>query len=319
MLTAEILSRCMPRAPLAACEAWAPAFDAAAREFGIEGHALAAWLASMANESGQLSKFEEVSYFNTPVERIVFVFGARTPPVELMAEWKTKGRQFFDERLFNWLYDDRRPGNPKLGNIHDGDGYKRRGLGPLQITGGNNQRAVSNATGTDFYANPALLSDPVEGARASAAFFKINGIVKMAADGSQAGFLRAMRAMNPGLKESEFQTHHLARWREVRLGLSGAAKPQPATATQAAKQVATGKTGKALIVAAATGSITAADALTKLDEATTLATASKGFLGIYGLPPHTVEIVLGVVTVLAIGFVAWRYGWKLLRGEAVST
>lgn len=96
-------------------------------------------------------------------------------------------------------------------------------------------------------------------------------------------------------------------------------KPPPATPTEAAKQAAAGKTGKALIVAAATGSMTAADALTKVNEATTLATAGKGFLGIYGLPENIVSIVLGIITVLAIGLAFWRYGYKLLRGEAVST
>jgi len=216
------LAACYPIATRDACLAWAPGFDAAAKEFGLADnqHVMACWLASIANESGQLSRLEETSYFNTPVERIVYVFGtARTPPVETMREWKAHGRQYFDEHLYNWLYDDRRPANPKLGNIADGDGYRRRGLGPLQITGGSNQQAVSVATGTDFYANPDLLSDPVEGSRAAAAFYKINRIGEYAAGGTETGFLRAMHVTNPGLDPDEFQVHHLVRWREVRLGL----------------------------------------------------------------------------------------------------
>ncbi|MBX3502785.1 MAG: hypothetical protein KF889_25350 [Alphaproteobacteria bacterium] len=221
-LTPATLAACYPIATREACLAWGPGFDAAAKEFGLADnpHVMACWLASMANESGQLSRLAEVSYFGTMAERIVYVFGtARTPPVELMLEWKRRGKQYFDEQFYNWLYDDRRPANPKLGNTQDGDGYRRRGLGPLQITGGNNQRAVSEATGTDFYANPDLLSDPVEGSRAAAAFYKINRIGAHAAAGTETGFLRAMHVTNPGLAADEFQVHHLVRWREVRLGL----------------------------------------------------------------------------------------------------
>lgn len=219
-LTPDRLQRSVPGISRATAEAWAAPLWAAAVEFGIDDpNEFAAALASISNES-HLERFEEESYFGTPVERIQFVFGsARTPPVETMREWKQHGRQYFDEQLFNWLYDDRRPANPKLGNTEDGDGHKRRGLGPLQITGGDNEKAVSAETGTDFYANPDLLKDPVEGSRAAMAYLKINRITKPAADGSESGFLKSVRKSNPGLAESEFRTHHLQRWYEVRRGL----------------------------------------------------------------------------------------------------
>lgn len=214
-LTAQILSRCMPRAPRAACETWAPAFDAAAKEFGIDApHKLAAWLASMANESGQLSRFEELSYFSTPSARIRFVFGAQTPPVETLDQWKAGGKQSFDVAFFNHFYGG------KMGSL-PGEGFKYRGLGPGQVTGHDNCAAISPVIGVDLVANPDLMrDDPATGARAFAAYFgPINHIADIAADGTEAGFLAAMRAMNSGLAESEFRTHHLARWHEVRIGL----------------------------------------------------------------------------------------------------
>jgi hypothetical protein len=73
-----------------------------------------------------------------------------------------------------------------------------------------------------------------------------------------------------------------------------------------------------VIAAGATG-ITVADAVSKIGEAQATATAAKGFLATIGLPSPYTEIALGALTVAAIGFVLWRYGRKLLRGEAVST
>lgn len=313
MLTPEILSRCMPRASKDACETWAkPLWDAAV-EFGIsEPNRLATMLASVANETGQLSRFEEMSYFSTPLERIAYVFGSRAPSLNTLQAWKAGGKHAFDVAFFDHFYGHR------MGN--GGQGYKYRGLGPGQITGRDNCAQIGPMIGVDLVANPEAMLEPATGARAFAAYLKVNRITDLSADGSEAGFLAAMKRMNSGLADEEFQVHHLPRFREVKRGLEGAPpKPAPATPTEAAKQAATGKTGKALIVAAASGSLTAAEVITSVNDATTLATAGKGFLGIYGLPENLVSIVLGVVTVLAIGFVFWRYAYKLIKGEAVST
>lgn len=218
-LTPGLLRRCMPQAPAAACEAWAPAFDAAAKEFGIsaDDDSLAAWLASMGNESGQLTRFEELSYFGTPADRIRLVFGWQAPDEATLNAWKAKGRQFFDEAFFNHLY-----GNVlgvALGNDQPGEGYRYRGRGPGQITGKRNVAFVSKGTGVDFLSHPEKLQEPVDGARAFAYFFTATGVSAIASAGTESSFLRAMRAMNSGLREDEFHKHHLRRWHEVRRGL----------------------------------------------------------------------------------------------------
>jgi len=315
MLTPEILSRCMPRASKEACETWAGPIQDAAVEFGIaEPNRLATMLASIANETGQLSRFEEASYFTTPIERIAYIFGARTPPLATLEHWKAGGRHAFDVAFFNHFYGTR------LGNRDPGDGYKFRGLGPGQITGRANCAQIGPMIGVDLVANPEAMLEPVTGARAFAAFLKINRVTDMSADGSDAGFLRAMKVMNSGLNDHEFRTHHLARWREVRRGLASAPpKPAPATPTQAAAQVVTGKTGAAAVVAAGATGLTIADAAIKIGEAQTAATATKGLLSVIGIPAEYTPIVLGGIAVVAIGLFMWRYGFKLLRGEAVST
>ncbi len=55
-------------------------------------------------------------------------------------------------------------GNPKkakeLGNTKPGDGYKYRGGGLLQTTGGANYARMGKLAGVDFYANPDLIVAP---------------------------------------------------------------------------------------------------------------------------------------------------------------
>lgn len=219
-LTPDLLSRCMPRASRAACESYAPALQAAAVEFGQdEPHRLAAMLASAANESGSLSKFEEASYFNTPSSRIGLIFGSRAPDVATLDRWKAQGRKAFDVLFFDHVY------GRILGN--EGQGYKYRGLGVGQITGHDNCKQVGEAIGVDLVDDPEQMLDPVIGSRAFAAYLKINRITDPAVDGSEAGFLASVRKSNPGLAESEFRTHHLARWHEVRAGLGLDASGNP--------------------------------------------------------------------------------------------
>lgn len=211
MLTPAILSACMPQAPRAACEVYAPAIDMAVREFHLdEPNRLAAILASIANESGQLTRFEEMSWVGTDWPRAAGMF-AHCPPQADYEAWKALGQKEFDRRFFDAVY------GPMMGN--NGQGYKYRGLGLGQLTGHDNDKQAGETIGVDLVADPEQMLDPVIGSRAFAAYLKINHITDPAVDGTEAGFLWSVRRSNPGLAESEFHTHHLARWREVRRGL----------------------------------------------------------------------------------------------------
>lgn len=210
-LTPAILQRCMPQAPRAACEVYAPAIWNAAVEFGqSEPNRLAAMLASAANESGQLTRFEEMSWHSTPWARAVGMF-AHAPSQADYEAWQALPQWEFDQLFFDQVYGQ------MMGN--KGEGYKYRGLGLGQITGHDNCAAISPVINVDLVADPEQMLDPVIGSRAFAAYLKINRITDPAVDGTEAGFLWSVRRSNPGLAESEFHTHHLARWREVRRGL----------------------------------------------------------------------------------------------------
>lgn len=232
VLTPLSLRACMPRATADACTIWAPAFDAAAREFGIDTpHEMAGWLASMANESGQLHKFEEASWYGSTRDRMLMIFGNRAPSQAQLDAWRAQGRQAFDVAFFDHVYGDR------MGNR--GEGYKFRGLGPGQLTGRDNCRDIGPRIGVDLEADPEIMvRDPLTGARAFACYFDRHGIVDLCGLGTEAGFLRGMRRMNSGLADSEFQTHHLMRWRECRAGLGIAGAGLNVTAMQRALMAA---------------------------------------------------------------------------------
>ena len=48
-----------------------------------------------------------------------------------------------------------------MGNTEEGDGYKYRGRGYIQITGKNNYKKIGNELNLDLVNKPDLLNDPV--------------------------------------------------------------------------------------------------------------------------------------------------------------
>ena len=308
----ELLGRLMPAAPTDTIAFWARPLAAAMDAFDIDTpQRQAGFLASIANETGQLKRFVEQSYYWTPYERMAIVFGRRTPPLEKIVEWRTLGPERFDLEFFNWVYDDRR--GATLGNTQDGDGYRYRGMGPGQITGRGNCEEIGRKIGVDLVADPTQLLKPDVGSLAFACYWRDRGNNQRMDRGE---VLQAMKVMNPGLYSFD---NHLDQYRRILQVLIETPKLPPATTTQAVVQAATGKTGAAAIAGAAATTVSVADALTKVNEATTLATAGRTFLGIYGLPAQAIGIVLGIVTVACIGYCLWRYSKKLLRGQAVSS
>jgi putative chitinase len=234
VLTERQLAAIMPRARPAAVAAWVGPLRNAMAAHGIDTpRRMAGFLASVANETGQLTATQEASYFGTPHERIVDIFGIAAPTQAQLALWKTFGRARFDVEFFNWVYDDANRGPYKLGNDRPGDGYRYRGLGPGQITGKRNFRAVFRRMGLPEDSDPELLLDPAHGSMAFGGYWKAAGNNERMDRGD---FIGAMRVMNSGLKE--FSAHEAHYARALKVLTAPEPKPTPATPAEATKQVA---------------------------------------------------------------------------------
>lgn len=177
--------------PYGRAEVWAHEIDAAIDEFriGRSPRHVAAFLAQMAHESDNFSRFEErLSY--SP-ERLMAVWPRRFPTRE-----STQGYAWQPEALANHVYANRM-GN---GAPASGDGYKYRGRGPKQITGASNYRRCGVALNLPLIERPELLLIPRYGARSAAWYWEDAGCNDLMDRDDYAG---CTRAINGGMTGHE--------------------------------------------------------------------------------------------------------------------
>lgn len=160
-LTSEILRQIMPTLPKAKRDVFAPMLDASMAEFEINNERrIAAYLANLAHESANLTRWEE--NLNYSAKRLTQVWPGRFPTIAEATPFAHN-----PETLANKTYGGR------MGNNKPGDGYKYRGRFPLQMTGKSLYLKASEALGLpELYTDPdAVMNDPMTGFRVSAWIF----------------------------------------------------------------------------------------------------------------------------------------------------
>lgn len=197
MLTADILRAALPAArPTDIAKFATPLADACA-EWGIDTPLrLAAFLAQIAHESGQLRTLAE--NLNYSAEALLRVFPRHFDAGRAAAY----ARQ--PERIGSRVYGNRM-GN---GDEASGDGWRYRGRGLIQVTGKANYAACGTALGLDLIAQPELLEQPAPAARSAAWFWHrhdLNGL----ADARDIETIT--RRINGGLTGLEDRKAHYAR------------------------------------------------------------------------------------------------------------
>lgn len=165
MLTTSQLSSIYPRADAGTIAAFASAGLQALRAAGIlDGiNRLAFFLAQLGHESNGLTVREES--LNYSATRLMQVWPSRFPTLESAKKYENN-----PEKLANFVYGNR------LGNIDDGDGFKYRGRGYIQLTGRDNYKKMGKMVGLDLEANPDLASQPGNAAKIACAFWTSRNI-----------------------------------------------------------------------------------------------------------------------------------------------
>jgi putative chitinase len=134
--------------------------DALLQQFGVNTPLrIAHFLAQVLHETGGGNVlFENLSY--TTPERLLQIFGVGNHSAAVRPE-EVPGLLRNPEALAERVYG---LGNPRkareLGNTRPGDGFKYRGGGVLQTTGGGNYQRMGDRAGVDFFADPNLIVAP---------------------------------------------------------------------------------------------------------------------------------------------------------------
>lgn len=209
-LTSSQLSAIMPACPDA--ESWTAALNVAMAQFDITTACrMAAFLAQLAQESGQLTRLAE--NLNYTASRLMQVWPARFPTLD-----KARLYERNPEKLANYVYA-KRLGN---GDETSGDGWRYRGRGLIQLTGRGNYRSAALGIGQPLEEQPELLEQPGPAALSAAWFWKSHGLNELADDRNEdedtEDFKTITRRINGGtvgLKE------RIAFWEKAKAVLKG--------------------------------------------------------------------------------------------------
>jgi predicted chitinase len=170
-----------PRAPVTAGKGIAGTVASGAGVIGVittglvaagitNAYAQKAVIANVGKETGFKPRDENLAaYGNTSNERIREVFTSRTQKYSDAELNEIKKDPYkFGEMVYG---KDTKIGQ-SMGNTQEGDGFKYRGRGSIQLTGKNNYKAYSDVVKKDLVGNPELVNQPEIDAAIVAAFVK---------------------------------------------------------------------------------------------------------------------------------------------------
>lgn len=159
----------MPSLGAAKSALYAPALARAMAEGGINTPArIAAFLAQLAHESGELRFMEEI--------------------------WGPTSQQL--------RYEGTELAK-RLGNTEPGDGLRYKGRGPIQLTGRANYRAAGKALGLPLEEQPKLAAEPEVGFRIAVWYWRTRGINALADAGDFVAVTKAINGGTYGLEHRE--------------------------------------------------------------------------------------------------------------------
>ncbi len=153
-ISIEQLQALMPNADNGKLNNFLPMFNKYLPQFYITMPLrLACFLATGAEESGELCELEENLYYTTPA-RLMKVWPAHFPSTDFAAQYIRD-----PEKLGNYIYGTGHLA-AELGNTQPGDGFAFRGRGWFNGTGREFYQKMATFAGIDFINQPALMAEP---------------------------------------------------------------------------------------------------------------------------------------------------------------
>jgi putative chitinase len=141
---------------------WADALDKECGRVGVNTpRRVAHFLAQLSHESAGFTRFEENLNYKTP-ERLDAMF-SRVKGTADAAALIARGPKAIGNRVYA-----ERNGN---GNEASGDGFRYRGMGPIQLTGRDNYAKASKRSGIDLVSDPEQILKPAIGAKVAADYW----------------------------------------------------------------------------------------------------------------------------------------------------
>jgi putative chitinase len=127
----------------------------------------AAFIGQCAHESANFKTLQE--NLNYSAKGLNATWPSRFPSEEQAQPYHRQ-----PEKIANKVYSGR------MGNLDEGDGWKYRGRGLIQLTGKDNYRLASDALGVDFIADPDLVLTKEYAALTAAWYWNKRGLNKEA-------------------------------------------------------------------------------------------------------------------------------------------
>lgn len=171
---------------LASAELWVSHVNAALSLCGCSTvEHVAQWIAQVGHESAGLTRL--VESLNYSADGLTATWPTRFTPERAKQFGRTDSRIADQQAIAEIVYVGR------LGNAHNGDGWRFRGPGPIQVTGRANYRECGQYIGQDLEQEPSMLELRSTGAASTAWYWRKHKLTDYGGD-----VLRVTRLINGG-------------------------------------------------------------------------------------------------------------------------
>ena len=151
------------------------------------------FIGQCAHESNWFKTLEE--NLNYSAQGLMAIWGSRFPTLEVAQQYARN-----PEKIANKVYGGR------MGNLEDGDGWKYRGRGIIQLTGRENYRNTGRAIGVDLEGSPKFALVPQYACLAAGHYWSKRGLNALADVDDYKEITRRINGGQTGIMDRIYKT-----------------------------------------------------------------------------------------------------------------